>query len=299
MIATGTCTITALAENDFYRTSVPVTRVIEIVKSTQVLTYIAPGTTVDGVTAPRATDAISGFQIMATLSSGNLPVFESTTTSICTVDPSGMASWVSDLVKSPNDICEIKISHDGDALNFYPIEPTTVRFGGVHVPPEPPVGGYVREPDGSLAVGRTGGLAASGNEGVAVVVVTGSKIAITPFSRGIYIGPITASVTIPYYVRVKNVLTYKEQVCNIKFGILKKYKMGDPKAFKVKDFPNKTACIANKDVVAWYKTGARLLPTIIVKRDRKWPTTYLAKTGNDGKGAKIWPRIKTWHLTIG
>lgn len=299
ILAVGSCVISAVAENDFYRTEIPVTRLVEIVKSIQVLTYIAPGATVDGFTAPRATDSISGFQLAASLSSGNLPNFEALTSTICTIDPSGMVSWVSDLVKSPNDICEIKISHDGDALNYYPIEPTTVRFGAAHVAPEPPVGGYVREPDGSLAVGRVGGLAASGNEGVAVVVVTGSKITIRPFSRGIYIGPITATVKIPYYIRVKNVLTYKEQICTIKFGITKKYKLGDPKAFKVKDFPNKSACTANKDVVAWFKTGARLLPTIVVKRDRRWPTTYLAKSGSDGKGAKIWPRIKTWHLTIG
>jgi hypothetical protein len=292
------CTITALAENDFYRTQTPITRTFELVKSIQTLTYIAPGTTVDGVSAPPATDAISGFQLVATLNSGNLPNFASTNSEICTIDPSGLISWVSDLVKKPNDICEITITQAGDA-NYYGIEPTVVRFGGTHVPPLPPDGGYVREPDGSLAVGRTGGRAASGNEGVAVVVVTGSKIDITPFSQGVYIGPITATVTIPYYIRVKNVLTYKEQVCTIKFGILKKYKVGDPNAFKSKAFPNKKACSANKDVIAWFKTGARLLPTLVVKRDRKWPTTYLAKTGNNGKGAKIWPRIKTWHLTIG
>jgi len=298
VISIGTCTITALAENDFYRTQIPVTRIFEIVKSVQTLTFIAPGTTVGNVSAPPATDSVAGFQMVATLDSGMTPTFEVTDSNICTVDPSGMVSWVSDLVKSPNDVCEIKISQAGDA-NFYEIEPRVVRFGGTHVPPLPPVGGYVREPDGSLAVGRTGGLAASGNEGVAVVIVTGSKIAITPFSRGMYTGPITATVTIPYYIRVKNVLTYKEQLCTIKFGILKKLKASDPNAFKVKDFKNTKACMANKDVIAWFKTGARLIPTIVVKRDRKWPTTYLAKSGSNGKGTKIWPRIKTWHLTIG
>jgi alpha-tubulin suppressor-like RCC1 family protein len=298
VVSIGTCTITALAENDFYRTQVPVTRIFDVVKSVQTLTYIAPGTTLGNISAPQATDSIAGFQMVATLDSGMTPTFEVTDSNICTVDPSGMVSWVSDLVKSPNDVCEIKISQAGDA-NFYAIEPRVVRFGGTHVPPLPPVGGYVREPDGSLAVGRTGGLAASGNEGVAVVIVTGSKIAITPFSRGIYTGPITATVTIPYYIRVKNVLTYKEQLCTIKFGILKKLKPSDPNAFKVKDFKNTKACTANKDAIAWFKTGARLIPTIVVKRDRKWPTTYLAKSGSTGKGAKIWPRIKTWHLTIG
>jgi hypothetical protein len=298
VISIGACTITALAENDFYRTQIPVTRIFEIVKSVQTLTYIAPGTTLGNISAPQATDAVTGFQMVATLDSGMTPTFEVTDSNICTVDPSGMVSWVSDLVKSPNDVCEIKISQAGDA-NFYAIEPRVVRFGGTHVAPLPPVGGYVREPDGSLAVGRTGGLAASGNEGVAVVIVTGSKIAITPFSRGIYTGPITATVTIPYYIRVKNVLTYKEQLCTIKFGILKKLKASDPNAFKVKDFKNTKACTANKDAIAWFKTGARLIPTIVVKRDRKWPTTYLAKSGSNGKGAKIWPRIKTWHLTIG
>jgi hypothetical protein len=298
VIAVGTCTITALAENDFYRTEVPITRTFDVVKSVQVLTYIAPGTSQNGVSAPPATDSISGFQLVATLNSGMLPNFESTNSDICTIDPSGLVNWVGDLVKVPGQICQIRITQAGD-YNYYGIEPVTVSFAGTHVPPLPPVGGYVREPDGALAVGRTGGLAASGNEGVAVVVVTGSKIAITPFSRGVYIGPISATVTIPYYIRVKNVLTLKQQVCTIKWGILKKYKVGDPRAFQVKDFPNKKACLANKDVIAWFKTGARLLPTIVVKRDRKWPTTYLAKTGNNGKGTKIWPRIKTWNLTIG
>jgi hypothetical protein len=155
------------------------------------------------------------------------------------------------------------------------------------------------EPDGSLAVSRTGGLAASGSDGVAVVVVSGSKISITPFSKGMYIGPITAKVTIPYYVRIKNVATLKTQICTIKWGILKKMKASDPTAFKVKKFPNKIACVANKDVVAYFKEGNRLMPTIVVKRDRKWPTTYLGKEGSNGKGPKIWPRVKTWHLTIG
>jgi hypothetical protein len=227
-----------------------------------------------------------------------IPNFQAADSTICTVDAQGNVAWIGDLVKFPTQVCTVTISQDGDA-NFNAITPQVVQFTARHVPPQPPVGGYIVEPDGSLAVGRTGGLAASGGEGVAVVVVTGSKITITPFSKGLYIGPITATVTIPYYVRIKNIATLKQQVCTIKFGILKKYKLGDPKAFTQKNFPNKKSCLLNKDAMAYFSEGNRLLPTIVVKRDRRWPTTYLAKTGSNGKGAKIWPRIKTWHLTIG
>jgi hypothetical protein len=51
--------------------------------------------------------------------------------------------------------------------------------------------------------------------------------------------------------------------------------------------------------VAYFKAGNQLLPTIVVTRDRRWPTTYIARTGGNGKGKKIYPAVKTWHLTIG
>jgi alpha-tubulin suppressor-like RCC1 family protein len=298
LVGVGVCTVSAIAENDYYKTEVAVTRSFTLLKNDQILNYLAPGTTSGLLTAPEATDSVSGFQLMASLSSGLIPNFQAADSTICTVDAQGNVAWIGDLVKFPTQVCTVTISQDGDA-NFNAITPQVVQFTARHVPPQPPVGGYIVEPDGSLAVGRTGGLAASGGEGVAVVVVTGSKITITPFSKGLYIGPITATVTIPYYVRIKNIATLKQQVCTIKFGILKKYKLGDPKAFTQKNFPNKKSCLLNKDAMAYFSEGNRLLPTIVVKRDRRWPTTYLAKTGSNGKGAKIWPRIKTWHLTIG
>jgi hypothetical protein len=298
LVGVGVCTVSAVAENDYYKTEVAVTRTFTLLKNDQTLTYIAPGTALGFVTAPEATDATSGFQLMATLDSGLIPNFEAADSTICTVDAQGNVAWVGDLVKFPTQVCSVTISQPGDA-NFNAITPLTVQFTARHVPPQAPVGGFIVEPDGSLAVGRTGGLAASGGEGVAVVVVTGSKITITPFSKGVYIGPITATVTVPYYVRVRNVATLKQQICTIKFGILKKFKPGDPNAFKLKDFPNTKSCVLNKEALAYFAEGNRLLPTIVVKRDRRWPTTYLAKSGGDGKGAKIWPRAKTWHLTIG
>ncbi|MEY4275877.1 MAG: endoglucanase-related protein glucosyl hydrolase family 9 protein, partial [Actinomycetota bacterium] len=298
IIAVGTCTVSAVAENDYYRTTTPVTRSFTIVKNDQNLTYVAPGTTFGMITAPEATDATSGFQLTAFLDSGLTPDFASLTTQVCTVDPSGFVAWVGDLVKNPAQVCDVTIGQAGDS-NFNAIPTQTIHLTARHVPPQPPVGGYIVEPDGSLAVSRTGGLAAAGSDGVAVVVVTGSKITITPFSKGMYIGPITATVTIPYYVRIKNVATLKTQVCTIKWGILKKMKATDPTAFKVKQFKNTKSCAANKDVISYFKEGNRLMPTIVVKRDRKWPTTYLGKEGSNGKGPKIWPRVKTWHLTIG
>jgi hypothetical protein len=303
VIGVGTCTVSAVAENDFYRTETPVTHSFSVIKNDQTLHYVTPGAAIDpslpSILAPEATDSTSGFQLSATLDSGLIPNFESGDSTICTVDAQGNVAWIGDLVKFPTQRCTITISQDGDT-NFNAITPMTVSFTARHVPPLAPVGGYVVEPDGSLAVGRTGGLAASGGEGVAVVVVTGNKISITPFSKGLYIGPITATVTIPYYVRIRNIVQpVKTQTCVIKFGILKKYKAGDPNAFKTKNFPNTKACLLNKDALAYFSEGNRLLPTIVVKRDRRWPTTYLAKSGSNGKGAKIWPRIKTWHLTIG
>ena len=298
IIGVGNCTVSALAENDFYQTEVPVTRIFEVLKNDQALTFIPPGTTVGELSALEATDAPSGFQLVALLDSGLTPNYESVNSEICSVDATGIVIWSGDLVKNPGQKCQIKIYHDGDA-NFGAIVPQIVEFGGRHLPPLAPVGGWIHEPDGALAVGRTGGLAASGGDGVAVVVVTGNKISITPFSKGMYIGPITATITIPYYVPVKNVMTLKNQVCTVKWGVLKKMKPSDPTAFKVKKFDNKKFCSANKDAVAYFVSGHRLLPTIVVKRDRRWPTTYLGKMGSNGKGMKIYPAVKIWHLTIG
>jgi hypothetical protein len=287
-----------LAENDYYRTEIPVTRSFEVLKNDQTLTFVPPGTSLGLLTALEATDSPSGFQLLALLDSGLTPNFESVNSEICSVDATGIVIWSGNLVKAPTQKCQVKIGHDGDA-NFGAIEPRIFEFGARHLPPLAPVGGWIREPDGALAVGRTGGLAASGGDGVAVVVVSGNKITITPFSKGMYIGPITATVTIPYYVPVKNVMTLKKQVCTVKWGVLKKMKGSDPTAFKVKKFGNKKFCSANKDAVAYFAQGNRLLPTIVVKRDRRWPTTYLSKMGSNGKGQKIYPAVKTWHLTIG
>ncbi|MEY4554547.1 MAG: hypothetical protein RL197_974 [Actinomycetota bacterium] len=298
IVGVGTCTITALAENDYYRTEVPVTRSFEVLRNDQALTFVQPGTSLGLLTALEATDSPSGFQLLALLDSGLTPNFESVNSEICSVDATGIVIWSGDLVKFPTQKCQVKISHDGDA-NFGPIEPRIFEFGARHLPPLAPVGGWIREPDGALAVGRTGGLAASGGDGVAVVVVSGNKITVTPFSKGMYIGPITATITIPYYVPVKNVMTLKKQVCTVKWGVLKKMKGSDPTAFKVKKFGNKKYCAANKDAVNYFAQGNRLLPTIVVKRDRRWPTTYLSKMGSNGKGQKIYPAVKTWHLTIG
>ncbi|MEN9752076.1 MAG: hypothetical protein RLZZ600_1123, partial [Actinomycetota bacterium] len=133
----------------------------------------------------------------------------------------------------------------------------------------------------------------------AKIVASKTKITLNPSARGGYTGPITVVYTIPYTVKIKNVVTAKTQVCTIKFGQLTKMKKTDRLAYKTKTFTTKTLCTANKDVLAFYNAGNRLVINAVITRDRRWSTTYVARMGDDGKGAKIYPTKARYTVRIG
>jgi hypothetical protein len=250
--------------------------------------------------APVATDDPVGFKLIANLSSGLLPTFVSLNTDVCAVDATGVVTWIADLTLPANVAltCDVTIGQEGDA-NFNALLPVTQRLTAVHITPVAPPNGVIESPTTpTVGTGRTGGTVLAGGDG-AKIVASKTKITLNPSARGGYIRPITAVYTIPYFVTVKGVRTAKTQVCSIKFGTLAKMKKTDKLAYKTKTFTTKLLCTANKDVLAYYNAGNQLRISAVVTRDRRWSTTYLAKLGDNGKGAKIYPTKSSFTIKIG
>ena len=172
---------------------------------------------------------------------------------------------------------------------------------------------------------RNGGTLSKGGVGFVVAIDPKKKtFTVKPISRGLYIGPITADISIQYRLGTQTLT----QTCTTSFGTAavdaKKAIITDPtketpaavaavtKPFlklqaagkkygptgylSPKQFTNSVACSLNKDAYAYFAAGAAIHATAMVTRDRRWPTTYARQKPN---GTPIAPTRVQWNLTIG
>jgi hypothetical protein len=185
---------------------------------------------------------------------------------------------------------------------------------------------YVQQdPAVTTGLPRTGGTYSKGGVGFIVAIDPKKKtFTVKPISRGQYIGPIQADVTITY-IKAGVTLT---QSCTTVFGIaaldaakkpitdknletpkaiaavIKPYlamqaagkKYGANGYLSFKTFQNSQACALNKDAYTYFANGASIHATAVVVRDRRYPTTYERRRPT---GFVIVPKRVVWNLTIG
>ena len=339
IIGVGSCSVTATSGTAAAKNVSMATQTFTVAKRSQVLTVTAPGEVIPGsnpqVIAPAATNDPAGFRIAASLSSGLDPVYTVVPAKNpdgtdrepnCAVDESGNVTWLYDMNLAETapgfdvngDKCRVAISHPGDA-NYGPVVTEFLDLVADKVEPAAPSDDDNVEPGVSMGLPRTGGTAYKGGVGF-TVKVTPTGVTVQPISRGLYIGPITANITIEYKVNNQT----QSQFCTTSFGIAirdakknvitnpaletraaidaitKPYRAmpkGGPKGYLAgKSFTNSVTCALNKDAVAFFKAGGQLKANAEVIRDRRWPTTYKATKPN---GERIAPRTVNWVLKVG
>ena len=295
----GTCTFSAVSGGGAYTVSTSAPLSFTISKASQVATYVAPGEVIPGSSpvkrAAEATDNPAGFPLQYTLSSGLTPVYTSLDPDNCLVDPDGTVTWQADIRSTPaKNTCRITVSEPGNsAYNALPLETLTVTARPSTTPYVP--GTPVSEKPVFTSLPRTGGKASAGPDTFAVTVKN-NTVEVQPFSRGLYIGPITATVTVPYKVMVNGVLVDKSQTCTTKFGVQKAI-AANKSPMAMKQFTNSMKCALNKDAFAWFKAGNSLDITAKVLRTRLYPTTM--KPFDPKLKRPIAPKQVTWHLMVG
>lgn len=339
IIGAGVCGVTATSGTVAAKNVSAATQSFVVSKRSQVLTVTAPGETIPGsnpsATAPAATDDPAGFRIAVNLSSGLDPVYTvipeknpngTDKDPNCAVDDTGNVTWLYDMTLTSTQPgydanggkCRVAISHAGNS-NYGPVVTQYLDLAVAHVTPSAPSDDDNVEPGVSMGLPRTGGTAYKGGVGFNVKV-TPTGVTVQPISKGLYIGPITANISIEY--KVNNVV--QTQTCTTSFGIALKDKSGKvitnpaletkgaiyaitkpyrampkggPKGYLAgKSFTNSVTCALNKDAVAFFKAGGQLKANAEVIRDRRWPTTYKPFKPN---GEVIAPRTVNWVLKVG
>jgi hypothetical protein len=339
IIGTGVCGVTATSGTAAAKNVSSATQSFNVMKRSQILTVTAPGEVIPGSDpeerAEEANDDPAGFRISATLDSGLDPVYTVVPAKNpngkdrdpnCAVDESGSVTWLYDLTLAPTapgyDVngnkCRVAISHPGDR-NYGAVVTQFLDLVAEHVTPAPPSDDDNIEPGVEMGLPRTGGTAYKGGVGF-VVKVSPTGVTVQPISKGLYIGPITANISIEY--KKDNVT--QTQTCSTSFGIairdskkkvitnpaletkaaitaITKPYRAMPKGGKkgylaAKNFTNSITCVLGKDAVAFFKAGGQLKANAEVLRDRRWPTTYKASKPN---GEVIAPRTVNWVLKVG
>jgi CshA-type fibril repeat protein len=305
IIGSGTCTVSASSGSGANRSKV--VQSFTVTKSNQTIT--AP--------VPNASDDPRGFKILTTVSSGLDPIYEVVAPLIgepsCSVEDDGTVTWQADIstlpVPAANRTCDVVVSQPGNA-GYNAATPVTVRLNATHVDAVLPEGYIQQDPAVTNGMPRTGGTVSKGGVGFIVKIDPKKKtFTVKPISRGLYIGPITAQITVEY--KKNNVTQY--QRCTTKFGIraasskpadvkkvvapfLKMPKYGAKGYLAPKKFENSAACALNKDAYAYFASGASIKAVAEVTRDRRWPTTYVKAMPN---GTPIVPARVLWNLSVG
>jgi hypothetical protein len=217
--------------------------------------------------------------------------------------------------------CRIAISHPGNA-NYSAVE---TQFVDLEItehtePDEEDVAAAGMEPAVSMGLPRTGGKISKG--GVSFTVKVGpTGVTVQPQSTGMWIGPISATISIEYKNAANEALT---QQCVTNFGIAardakgnvitnpaletkaavakvtsvyKKMPANGPKGYMArKNFTNSITCKLNADATKYFQSGKQLVAKAKVVRDRRWPTTYKPKFPN-GTPAGI--KTVIWTIKVG
>jgi CshA-type fibril repeat protein len=229
----GTCTVTAASGTGALLSKD--TKSFEVTKLPQETTIIEPGAVIPGgiEKAPLATDDPLGFQLYASVGSTLPPVYKSLDPNVCSVDAGGVVIWDADLTAVPkvaSDFkCRIEVSHPG-SLTYKAAPPKVITLTATHVEPPAPEGGVTKEPDQLASLPASGGTTAEkgGNKFVVKVDKGKKTVTVQPISKGRWIGPIYADITITY--TPKGATVSKTQVCKRNyFGIA----VVDPKTKKM------------------------------------------------------------------
>jgi hypothetical protein len=295
----GVCTFSAVSGGGAYTVSTSAPLSFTITKASQVATYVAPGEIIPGTSpvkrAPEATDNPAGFALQYSLNSGLTPVYTSLDPNNCSVDPDGTVTWQVDVKAEPNkNTCRVTVSEPGNAAyNALPLETLTITAKPSSVPYVP--GTPISEKPVFTSLPRTGGKASAGPDTFAVTVKN-NTVEVQPFSKGLYIGPITANVSVPYKALVNGIWVDKTQTCTTKFGVQKAI-AANKNPMALKQFTNSIKCALNKEAFAWFKAGNSLDITAKVLRTRLYPTTL--KPFDPKLKRPIAPKTVTWHLQVG
>jgi hypothetical protein len=233
MINEGTCTVTASSGTGALLSKD--TKSFKITKLPQTTTIIAPGAVIPGgiEKAPLATDDPLGFQLYASVTSGLPPVYTSLDPNVCSVDAGGVVIWDADLTVVPkvaSDFkCRIEVKHPGNVA-YKAAPPKVITLTATHIEPPAPEGGVTKEPEQMAALPASGGTTPEkgGNKFVVKVDKGKKTVTVQPISKGRWIGPIYADITITY--TPKGAVKAKTQVCKRNyFGIA----VIDPKTKKM------------------------------------------------------------------
>ena len=342
IIGTGVCGVTATSGTAAAKNVSSATQSFNVLKRSQVLTVTEPGEVVPGsdpeVSAAEADDDPAGFLISARLSSGLDPVFAvvpaknpngTDRNPNCSIDDVGLVVWTYDMTLTPGkpgyDVnggkCRIAISHPGNA-NYTAVETQYLDLLITeHTEPDPDAAEAAgMEPAVSMGLPRTGGKVSK--SGVSFTVKVGpSGVTVQPQSTGMWIGPISATITIDYRNAANEPQT---QECVTNFGIAardakgnvitnpaletkaavdkvtsvyKKMPANGPKGYMArKNFTNSVTCKLNAEATKYFQSGKQLVARAKVVRDRRWPTTYKPKFPN-GTPAGI--KTVIWTIKVG
>jgi hypothetical protein len=342
IIGTGVCGVTATSGTASAKNVSAATQSFNVLKRSQVLTVTEPGEVVEGsdpeVSASEATDDPAGFLISARLSSGLDPVYTvvpaknpngTDRNPNCSIDDVGLVVWTYDMTLTPGkpgyDVnggkCRVAISHPGDA-NYTKVETQYLDLLVTeHSEPDADSADAAgMEPAVSMGLPRTGGKISK--SGVSFTVKVGpTGVTVQPQSTGMWIGPISATITIDYKNAANEPLT---QQCVTNFGIAardakgnvitnpaletkaavdkvtsvyKKMPANGPKGYMArKNFTNSVTCKLNAEATKYFQSGKQLVARAKVVRDRRWPTTYKPKFPN-GTPAGI--KTVIWTIKVG
>ena len=342
IIGTGVCGVTASSGSAKTKNLSAATQSFNVLKRSQVLTVTEPGEVIEGsdpvANAAEATDEPAGFLISARLSSGLDPVYTvvpaknpdgSDRPANCSVDDVGLVVWTYDMTLTPGkpgyDVnggkCRIAISHPGDN-NYTKVE---TQFLDLLITEHTEADGEDSaaagmEPAVSMGLPRTGGKLSKG--GVSFTVKAGpSGVTIQPQSTGMWIGPISAYISIDYKNAAGESAT---QECVTNFGIAARDAKGNvitnpaletkaavdkvtavyrkmpangPKGYMArKFFTNSVTCKLNAEATKYFQDGKQLVAKAKVVRDRRWPTNYKPKYPN---GTPSGIKTVIWTIKVG
>ncbi len=309
IIGAGTCTV--IASSGSGTTLSTATQSFVVSKTPQELVITAPGETIPDTspaeTADAATDDPAGFILSVTATSGLTPLFAvvpakdaagKALAPNCKVDETGTVTWLYDLTlvagkpgfNRNGNTCRIQVTQPGDK-NFDGVKPQFIDLVATHNS-SPSAGGALVADKKVISIPRKGGTY-SGSQDSLAFLMTKTSVTAKPSSSGGYIGPIKATITVPYKVTVNGVLENRTQVCVINYGQIKPLKASDPKAFVRKVFATTVVCKFNSEAFSYFSAGNPFRGiTFLVERDRRFATTYLKIDPGNGK-TKPFPIVPT------
>ena len=316
LIARGSCTISATSGDTNYVTATA-TKVITVTKGQQALTFVAPGSVIPGGTtnADAATNKATGFQLVASSNSALPLTYVSQNPDICSVDETGVVTWLVDPSLAGNANCAVAVSQAGnaqwDALSPQVINLTASKYIGPPVPDNY----VVPEPTVDVNLPHAGGTLDIAGAGKVKVSVTSKGFVFSTVMSSFFIGVATNNFTIGYLAKNKagNMVAATAK-CTLKAGATKAMPIKTAAQKKAAYAKSKVmnvggTCPLSKDALAYYNSGKQLTVKWVLNKDRRWPTTYGKVVPKDAKsaglpyskrvGMKLYASVKVVNFKLG